>query len=86
MQLSAKHNQTTISYNNFYGGLNTTTAQEMIAENELSQCLNMEIDSTTGLLKTVDGCKLVCNTDFKIKSSAYDKINKLFISVKILCC
>ena len=83
MQLSAKHNQTTISYNNFYGGLNTTTAQEMIAENELSRCLNMDIDTQSGLLKVVDGNKNIFTPPdgVKIKSTMYDPINCIWLVV-----
>ena len=83
MQISAKHNQITISYNNFSGGLNTTTAQEMINENELSRCLNMDIDTQSGLLKVVDGNKNIFTPPdgTKIKSTMYDSINNIWLVV-----
>ena len=50
MRLSCKHaNQQSLSFADYSGGLNSTAAQEMIAENELSRVLNMEADHQTKL-------------------------------------
>ena len=84
MRLSDKHgNTTTLTFANFSGGLNTTTAQEMISENELSRCLNMDIDTQSGLLKVVDGNKNIFTPPdgTKIKSTMYDSINRIWLVV-----
>lgn len=56
MRLSTKHaSQQTISFKDFSGGLNTTKSTESIAQNELSRALNVCLDKSTGLLRTVQG-------------------------------
>ena len=56
MRLSTKHpNQQTVSLRDFSGGLNTTDAIEAIAQNELGSALNVCLDKSTGMLRTVDG-------------------------------
>ena len=52
MNLSAKHQQNVVTYGDFTGGLNTTTVPEMIAENQMADCVNMEFNRTTGALQT----------------------------------
>ena len=84
MRLSDKHNNTTtLTFANFSGGLNSTTAQEMISDNELSRCLNMDIDTQSGLLKVVDGNKNIFTPPdgTKIKSVFYDIINRIWLVV-----
>lgn len=56
MQLSTKHaNQQVVRRYDFSGGLNTSAALENIADNQLSQVVNMEYDDVTGCLRTVAG-------------------------------
>lgn len=84
MKLSSKHgNERTIEFNSFAGGLHTSTAQEMIAENELAACMNMEACSSTGLLKVVDGCERVFTppSGVTLQAVIYDKINSVFLVV-----
>jgi hypothetical protein len=82
LRLSTKHaNQQTITKYDFQGGLNSTTAQEMIADNQLYEVINMEPDSTTGLLRTVDGTEVLQKFNFDIFSAMWDKINKKFVVV-----
>lgn len=55
-KLSTKHStQRTISYRDFSGGLNTTDATESIAQNELARAVNVCLDKSTGLLRTIQG-------------------------------
>lgn len=82
MRLSIKHtNQQSVTYTDFSGGLNTSVAQEMIAQNELAVCLNMDVDTATGRLKTVDGCEVVYRPDLSLRAVLYDKINRVFLLV-----
>lgn len=82
MRISTKHaNQQIVEYRDFSGGLNTSNASEMIAQNELSRAVNVEIDKSTGLLKTVPGTRTLYT---KTEGAAftdifYDKINDAFI-------
>lgn len=56
MRLSTKHpNQQRVAYTDFSGGLNTTSAVEALAQNELAVAINVCLDKSTGLLRTVDG-------------------------------
>lgn len=80
MRLSTKHqNQQQVEFYDFTGGLNTATTEEQIAENQLSRCINFEVQTITGLLKTVDGTKIKyripAHSDYKITSAAYDTLN-----------
>ena len=69
MRLANKHaNVQNIRYSDFSGGLNTTDAVENIADNELSQAVNVEIYK--GQLKTVAGNKAV----YKDNSVTFDGI------------
>lgn len=64
MRLSTKHaNQQTVSFSDFSGGLNTTDAVEMLAQNELARAVNVEIYK--GQLKTVAGTKTVYSDEGK---------------------
>ena len=45
----------TAAFSAFSGGLNLRQPPENIAENELSQCLNMTFSDTTGRLRTRPG-------------------------------
>lgn len=80
-RISVKHsNQKSMEYNDFSGGLNTSNAVEMIAMNELSKAVNVELDPSTGLLKTVDGTEDVyTNNDLSFKAFCYDKTNEAFL-------
>ena len=61
MHIASEHDsQQIISYKDFSGGLNITNAPEMIAPNELAVAVNVEPDTTTGLLKTVSGLAKIC--------------------------
>lgn len=82
MRLSAKHaNQQIISRADFSGGLNTSSAVEMIADNELADCVNMDVDQSTKLLKTTGGTETVYKPNYIIMHAIYDKINKCFLLV-----
>jgi len=86
MRLSNKHSNTqAVSFADFKGGFNCTSAQEMIESNELAQCLNMDVDTSSGLLKVVDGNKNIFTppAGTSIKSLIYDKINKIWLVVDI---
>lgn len=80
-RISVKHsNQKSMEYSDFSGGLNTSNAVEMIAMNELSKAVNVELDPSTGLLKTVDGTEDVyLNDDLSLNAFFYDKTNTSFI-------
>ena len=55
-RISVKHaNQQIMEYRDFSGGLNTSAALEFIAPNELGKAVNVELDPSTGLLRTVAG-------------------------------
>lgn len=80
-RLSVKHaNQQIVEYRDFTGGLNTSNASEMIQQNELTKSVNVEIDKSTGLLKTVAGTVTLFEqegvgfTDF-----TYDKMGDVFV-------
>lgn len=81
MQLSSKHGgrQQVVTLSDFTGGLNTSTTEEQIAANQLVESINFEVQSTTGLLKTVDGTRQIYRTpadaEYKFKAAAYDRLN-----------
>lgn len=81
MRLSCKHSgQRTIEYKDFTGGLNTSNAEETIAANELSRSINVEIDKSTGLLKTVSGTTTIfTDTSKTFTDIGYDSINNRFV-------
>lgn len=59
MRLASKHGennqQRSILKGDFMGGLNTSMSAEDIAENQLSDVLNMEVDHDSAKLRTVAG-------------------------------
>lgn len=72
MKLGVKHaNQTPIVRADFSGGLNTSSTTDSIAENQLANAVNVEIDSANGRLKTVAGTVDVLNFA-DIFATAYD--------------
>lgn len=83
MRLSTKHaNQQTIQLYDFSGGLNTSNAEEMIGQNELSKAINVEIDPSTRLLRTVQGTKRIFTSEGKAFTDfAYSVIADLFLIV-----
>lgn len=65
-RLSTKHQtQRTVSYRDFSGGLNTTDATESIGQNELAQAVNVCLDKSTGLLRTIQGTEAVAVDEAK---------------------
>ena len=83
MILSSKHNgrqQPTIRAD-FTGGLNTAASIEEIAENQLAEVFNMEIDAASGRLCTVAGTTDILATK-NIFAVIYDSINSLILIVK----
>lgn len=81
MNLDTKNQQSIVSYSDFTGGLNTTTVPEMIAPNQMADCINMEFDRTTGALQTCCGTATVfqCPDDITIDKLWYDEINNMFL-------
>ena len=81
MNLSAKHQQTVITHADFTGGLNTTTVPEMITENQMADCVNMEFNKTTGALETCCGTATIFQVpdDINIGKVFYDEINNEFL-------
>ena len=80
MRLSSKHpNQQVFTLSDFTGGLNTDTTEEQIADNQLAESVNFEVQSTTGLLKTVNGTRklyrLPESSEYKFVAAAYDRLN-----------
>lgn len=79
-RLSVKHTgQQTVVLSDFTGGLNTTLAPEEIADNQMSECINLEPDPETGKLRTVAGTEALVDTDFELIGAAYDRINKIYL-------
>ena len=80
--LSSRHaNQQTVQLYDFSGGLNTTSSVDGIAANQLSECVNMEIDSATNRLRTVAGTKDVFVPGKSIFAAAHDSINHKILYV-----
>ena len=82
MQISSKHqNQSTTTLQSFVGGLNTSSPDELIAENQLAECINMEINGA-GLLRTVKGTRDIIvpqNLQADLKAGAFDDINGVLL-------
>lgn len=81
MKLSAKHgNQATEILQSFAGGLNTSLPDELIDKAQLAQAVNVELDITSGVLRTVRGTidlwKLKIND---IREGAYDVLNDVIL-------
>lgn len=82
MLLGRKHaNQQTVVRADFSGGLNSTATYEGIAENQLAEVVNMEVDHSTGRLKTVAGTIDLTKTA-NIMALLHDGINRKFLLVK----
>lgn len=67
---------------NFAGGLNTSSSDEFIADNQLAECINMEINGA-GFLRTVQGTRDIAKaTDIEseFKAGTFDSINKVLIT------
>lgn len=69
MRLSTKHaNQQSVMLQDFTGGLNVSCTENLIADNELVEVVNMEIDSNSKLLRTVQGTDtLYTTTEYTLK-------------------
>lgn len=83
-RLADKHSNTrSLVFADFSGGLNTTSAQEMLADNELWRCENMDCDTASGLLKVVDGNKRIFTPPDGVTlwAMVYDKINEIFLVI-----
>ena len=82
MRLGRKHqNQFQVVRADFSGGLNTSATRDGIAENQLAIATNVEVDHTTGKLKTVAGTITVRKSE-DIFAAVYDNINKKLLLVK----
>lgn len=82
MRLGVKHqNQQAVAFEDFSGGLNTSTSASGISKNQLSAAVNVEVDHATGRLKTVAGTTDILSFG-KIFAAAYDTINDLLLLVK----
>lgn len=82
MRPTSKHpNQQTTMMADFTGGLNTSLSDEMIAQNQMCEMVNLEIGST-GKLRTVYGTRdvVLCEgISSDIKSAAWDNINNVLL-------
>lgn len=81
MKLSTKHGeqQTTVARADFTGGLNTSAQVDAVAENQLAECVNMDVDAATGRLRTVEGTVDILSTE--IFAVVYDSINSLMLVI-----
>lgn len=82
MRLGTKHqNQFQVVRADFSGGLNTSATRDGIAENQLAIATNVEVDHSTGKLKTVAGTVTVMK--FRdIFAAMYDAINQKLLVVQ----
>ena len=82
MRKTRKHeNQEPVIYSDFSGGLNLSTNADGIAINELHESINVEVEQSTGRLKTVAGTVDVLNVANEIFAAIYDEINKAVLLV-----
>lgn len=72
-------NQQSIIQSDFSGGLNTSYLESDIAQNELCECINMEVDRNTNLLRTCKGLRRLCTIYVDITNAAYDVLNNTFL-------
>lgn len=82
MRLGAKHaGQQTVLFSDFRGGLNTSSTPEMIADTQLFDVVNMELDANDGLLRTVHGTRNIYRLPAgdSIMTGAYDLLNKTLL-------
>ncbi len=81
MILGAKHqNQTTITRVDFSGGLNTSSNLDGLAENQLANAVNVEVDRSSGRLKTVAGTIDIFEFS-NIFAAVYDEINDVLLVI-----
>ena len=82
MKLISKHGeqQNVTVRADFTGGLNTFAQVDAIAENQLAECVNMDVDAATGRLRTVEGTIDILS-DTEIFAVVYDSINSLMLVV-----
>ena len=80
MRLGAKHQQQSITLSDFSGGLNTIATVEGIGANQLFDVKNMEVDQSTGKLRSVAGTKDVVKRD-GISGCMYDRINNRMLII-----
>lgn len=81
MKLRTKHEiQQPIILSDFSGGLNTSSNLDGIAQNQLANALNVEVDQANGRLKTVAGTVDVLTFN-DIFAAVYDEINEILLLV-----
>lgn len=80
MRLGAKHQQQSITLSDFSGGLNTIATVEGIGANQLFDVKNMEVDQSTGKLRSVAGTKDAVKRD-GISGCMYDRINNRMLII-----
>ena len=84
MRLSSKtEGDRVIRRGDFHGGLNTITVPEMIGENQLAECVNMDFTKSTGALQTSSGSIMIFKapSNIKLTDTFYDRINNIFLVV-----
>lgn len=83
MNLAAKHQQQNMVRKDFTGGLNSTAVPEMINDNQLAECINMELNKVTGALQTCCGTATIYKAPdtISIDYLFYDEINNLYLFV-----
>ena len=80
MKLGSKHQQQTIVLSDFSGGLNTIATVEGIGANQLFDVTNMEVDQSTGKLRSVSGTKDILKRD-GISGCMHDSINNRMLII-----
>lgn len=84
MRLSSKsEGDRVIRRGDFHGGLNTITVPEMIADNQLAECVNMDFNKSTGALQTSSGSITIFKApaNVNLTDCFYDRINNIFIVI-----
>ncbi len=81
MKLTAKHQQQTVTRKDFTGGLNTTSVPELIKDNQLAECINMELNRNTGALQTCCGTAMLFKTPPGVRADSlfFDEINNVYL-------
>ena len=75
-----KNEYSKLVYGDFTGGLKNTSLPELISQNELSECLNMELDRTTASLSSCVGTAIAYKPKYgKISHLWWDEINNCFL-------
>ena len=70
-------NQSVVTYSDYAGGINVSSAPEQIGDNQLQTGLNVEYEYATKALKTVDGLRALWTSDVEPETGWYDKINNV---------